>query len=382
MPRAGTHFPVPTAVLERVAHSVLDAARKGGATAAETEVSQAVGQSVTVRKGEVETIAYNRDKGIGITVYVGMRRGHASSADFSDESIRATVDKALAIARYTAEDPAAGLADPTRLAQAWPDLDLYHPWELPVERAIELGARSGGGRASRRCTHHEQRRRDRLAQASRSSSMPTARGFRAAIAARATTSIARSSPRPTTRCSAITGTPRRAQPRTCSRPRKSGASRASARCAGSGRASSATMECPVLFEAPEAADLIGSFVHAVSGGSLYRKIVVPARCARHAGIRAGGEHPGGAASSARARQRALRQRRRRDLLPRRRRRRRAARLLPGQLFGAQARHAEHGECRRRAQSRRPGEATTWRHCFAAWVAGCSSPSSSARASTR
>jgi len=114
----GTHFPVTTDVLARVAEAVLGAARAGGATAAETEVSQAVGQSVSVRKGDVETIAYNRDKGIGITVYVGARRGHASSADFSDESIRATVDKALAIARYTAEDPAAGLADPDRLAKS------------------------------------------------------------------------------------------------------------------------------------------------------------------------------------------------------------------------------------------------------------------------
>src|SRR6185312_15964782 len=77
----GLAFPVTTDVLERVAHAVLDAARNGGATAAETEVSQAVGQSVTVRKGEVETIAYNRDKGVGVTVYVGARRGHASSAD-------------------------------------------------------------------------------------------------------------------------------------------------------------------------------------------------------------------------------------------------------------------------------------------------------------
>ena len=135
---AGTHFPVTRETLERVAAAVLDVARKGGATAAETEVSQAIGQSVSVRKGEVETISYNRDKGIGVTVYVGARRGHASSADFSDGSLRATVDKALAIARYTAEDPAAGLADPDRLAKAWPDLDLYHPWALPVDDAIEL----------------------------------------------------------------------------------------------------------------------------------------------------------------------------------------------------------------------------------------------------
>jgi PmbA protein len=78
-----TRFPLPTDELARVAEAVLAAAKAGGATAAETDVSQAVGQSVTVRKGEVETVAYNRDKGISLTVYVGQRRGHASTADFA-----------------------------------------------------------------------------------------------------------------------------------------------------------------------------------------------------------------------------------------------------------------------------------------------------------
>ena len=111
-------FPVTTAELARVAERILAAAKTAGATAAETEVSQAVGQSVTVRHGEVETIAYNRDKGIGVTVFVGHRRGQASTADFGAEAIQAAVDKAIAIARYTAEDPAAGLADAERLARA------------------------------------------------------------------------------------------------------------------------------------------------------------------------------------------------------------------------------------------------------------------------
>src|SRR5437763_2523489 len=93
-------FPVATSTLERIAATILDAATRAGATAAETEVSQGVGQSVTVRKGEVETISYNRDKGIAVTVFVGQRRGHASTADFSDQAIRDTVEKAVAIARY------------------------------------------------------------------------------------------------------------------------------------------------------------------------------------------------------------------------------------------------------------------------------------------
>src|SRR5918993_1286573 len=132
-------FPVTTEILGSIAARILDAARSVGASAAETEVSQAIGQSVTVRHGEVETIAYNRDKGIGVTVYAGQRRGQASTADFSDDAIRATVEKAFAIARYTAEDPAAGLADVDRLAKRWTDLDLYHPWALSVDEAIELG---------------------------------------------------------------------------------------------------------------------------------------------------------------------------------------------------------------------------------------------------
>ena len=129
--RAAQH--VDQAKLRESRNLLLDAATRGGATAAETEVSQGIGQSVTVRQGEVETISYNRDKGISVTVYVGQRRGNASTADFSGDAIAAAVDKALVIARYTAVDPASGLADPERLARTWPDLDLYHPWELSVE---------------------------------------------------------------------------------------------------------------------------------------------------------------------------------------------------------------------------------------------------------
>src|SRR6185436_13174607 len=152
-----SRFPLPTAEIERVAEAVLAAARAGGATAAETDVSQGVGQSVTVRRGEVETVAYNRDKGIGLTVYLGQRRGHASTADFSDDAIHAAVGKALAIARFTAEDPDAGLADPERLARTIPDLDLYDPWELAVEDAVTLGceAEAAALAVDRRITNTE-----------------------------------------------------------------------------------------------------------------------------------------------------------------------------------------------------------------------------------
>ena len=124
--------------LTQLAARVLEHARVLGATSAETEVSEGTGQNVTVRLGEVETIEYNRDKGIGVTVYVGQRKGQASSSDFSDDALRQTVEAALAIARHTASDPAAGLADPALLSHDSIDLDLSHPWALDVDQAIAL----------------------------------------------------------------------------------------------------------------------------------------------------------------------------------------------------------------------------------------------------
>jgi PmbA protein len=82
---------------------------------------------VTVRRNEVETIEYTRDKGLGVTVYIGQQRGHASTTDLSSPAIRDTIDKALTIARYTAPDDCAGLADSDLLARDIPDLDLFHP---------------------------------------------------------------------------------------------------------------------------------------------------------------------------------------------------------------------------------------------------------------
>ncbi|MFO1412471.1 MAG: metalloprotease PmbA [Burkholderiales bacterium] len=272
-PEAGAHarhFPVSTGDLERIAAAVLDAAKKGGATAAETEVSQGIGQSVTVRHAQVETIAYNRDKGISVSVYVGQRRGHASTADFSDASVQATVDKALAIARYTAEDPAAGLADPARLARTWPDLDLYHPWDLPVESAIEMGraAEAAALAVDRRITNSEgstvARSESEFVYANSNAFLG---GYR--------------SSRHHVDCAVIgehDGAMQRDYWFTAARsPHDLEAAATVGRTAGErtlrrlGARQLGTLECPVLFEAPEAADLIGFFVQAVSGGSLYRK---------------------------------------------------------------------------------------------------------------
>ncbi|MGA7479888.1 MAG: DNA gyrase modulator, partial [Azonexus sp.] len=134
-------FSYPFATLQQLAEDVLKHARDKGATASEVDVSEGFGQSVGVRCDEVETIEFNRDKGVGITVYVGQRKGYASTSDFSPQALRETVEAALDIARFTAADDCAGLADAVLMVKDCPDLDLYHPWALTVEDAIETARR-------------------------------------------------------------------------------------------------------------------------------------------------------------------------------------------------------------------------------------------------
>src|SRR6516165_6226424 len=128
-------------ILTEVASLALEEAQRQGASQCEADVSVSQGLSVSVRLREVDTIEYQRDRGLGVTVYFGKRKGAASTADLSAEAVRETVAKACAIARYTAEDPYAGLVDPQALARDIPDLDLDHPWELAPEDAIELARR-------------------------------------------------------------------------------------------------------------------------------------------------------------------------------------------------------------------------------------------------
>ncbi|MCU0806674.1 MAG: metalloprotease PmbA [Candidatus Contendobacter sp.] len=124
--------------LETLVADILAETRAQGATSAEAAVSFGSALSVTVRLGEVETLEHHRQRGLAVTIYFGQSRGSASTADWRPEAIRASVQSACAIARHTAADPCAGLADPDRLARAIPDLDLYHPWPLTAEEAIEL----------------------------------------------------------------------------------------------------------------------------------------------------------------------------------------------------------------------------------------------------
>ncbi|HUK02908.1 MAG TPA: metalloprotease PmbA [Steroidobacteraceae bacterium] len=116
----------------------LEEARRQGASQCEADTSLQRGLTATVRLGEVDTVEYQRDRGLGVTVYIDHRKGSASTADLSADAIRATVTKACTIARYTAADECSGLADREELAVAIPDLELYHPWRLTPPQAVEM----------------------------------------------------------------------------------------------------------------------------------------------------------------------------------------------------------------------------------------------------
>lgn len=123
--------------LKNLVRDILDEAKRQGASAAEANVSVGQGLAVTVRLGEVETVEHTRDQGLGITVYFGHQSGSASTSDFSPQAVRETVRAACTIAKYTAEDRYSGLADADRLAREIPELDLYHPWSITLDAAIE-----------------------------------------------------------------------------------------------------------------------------------------------------------------------------------------------------------------------------------------------------
>jgi len=267
---SATRFPLTREALDSVAEQVLQAARTRGASSAETEVSQAFGLSVTVRKGDTETIAYNRDKGIGVTVYVGTRRGHASTADFSRSAIDDTVAKALAIARYTAEDDCAGLADPALLARGWRDLDLYHPWDLSVDEAIALGreCESAALAVDPRLTNSDgatvSLHEGEFVYANTlgfSGGYATSRhGIYCGVIAEDEDGMQRED--------WYTAARRASDLQAAARVGRVAGERTVRRL---GARQIATGDFPVVYEAPVATGLIGHYVNATSGGSLYRK---------------------------------------------------------------------------------------------------------------
>ncbi len=267
---SASRFSYSPETLRDLAGQVLELARAAGASAAETEVSEGMGQTVSVRKGEVETVEYNKDKGIGVTVYLGQCRGHASTSDFSRDALVRTVEKALAIARYTAADDCAGLADADLLAKTVPDLDLYHPWDVSVEGSVEIAraAEAAAFAVDRRISNSEGASvSTQASQFVYANSLGFLGGY--------------PSSRQTVSCVVIAeqdGAMQRDYWYTTARAaRDLDSAEAVGRRAGertvrrlNGR-KLGTRQCPVLFEAPIATGLIASFVSAVSGGHLYRK---------------------------------------------------------------------------------------------------------------
>lgn len=150
-----TAFGDPQARLDTlagIAQGLLERCRARGATQAEVSCSEEAGLSVNVRMGEVETVESTRDRGIAVTVYFGQRKGSASTADLRDSSLDATVEQACAIARYTEDDAAAGLADADLMATDLRDFDTWHPWAIDADRAVDLAlaCESAGREVDRR----------------------------------------------------------------------------------------------------------------------------------------------------------------------------------------------------------------------------------------
>jgi PmbA protein len=256
--------------LRQIAHDMLRYAGQQGASACSAEVSDGFGQAVTVRRDKVETIEYNRDKGMSVSVYIGQRRGNANTSDFSPKAVRDAVDAALAIARHTASDDCAGLPDADMLATEFPDFDLYHPWHLDVEQAIALAreCEQSAFDYDKRIRNSEgatvQLHEAQFVYANSLGFMggfPTSRhSVSCAVIAGKGSAMQRdywySEARNAVEMLRVEEIGRIAAERALRRlkSRKLG-----------------TMQCAVLYEAPVAASLLGHFVGAVSGGSLYRK---------------------------------------------------------------------------------------------------------------
>ncbi|MEY2621718.1 MAG: hypothetical protein RIT26_1538 [Pseudomonadota bacterium] len=270
-----THRPLPGFQYSRhqfedMVDAALGHARKLGATDAGAEASEGCGLSVSVRKGEVENIERNRDKSLGITVYLGQRRGSASTSDFSGLAIERTVQAAYDIARFTAEDPAAGLPDEQDIARRHPDLDLFHPWDIDSERAAELALRCEAAALQTDARISNSEGAAVSAQQSHFFSAHS-RGFRGGYA----------SSRHSLSVAPIAGTGEDMQRDAWYSSMRRASDLASPEAVGRYAAERAlsrlgsrkisTRTCPVLFESTLAAGLMGHFIQAISGGALYRK---------------------------------------------------------------------------------------------------------------
>ncbi|MDR0996535.1 MAG: metalloprotease PmbA, partial [Zoogloeaceae bacterium] len=257
--------------LKQLACDALDYAKRQGASAAEAEVSEGVGFSLNVRQGQLETLEHQHDKGLALTVYLGQKSGSASTSDFSPAALRQTVEAALSIARFTADDPAAGLPDPSFLATGEvPDLDLFHPWAIPVDEAARLARQTEAAAfaADARIKNSEGAGFEtRMSQFALANSHGFVGGWR--------------SSRHDLSCCVIAEEGDGMQRDYWYSARRDAAQLASPEAIGQKAARRAVARLdpkpiasgrfPVLFDPAQAAGLLGHFVHAASGGALYRQ---------------------------------------------------------------------------------------------------------------
>lgn len=257
--------------LKQITQDVLKLAKNAGASSAETETSFGSGQNVSVRLGETETIEYNRDKGVSVTVYFGQQKGNASTSDLSPQALKETVEAACNIAKYTAKDEFCGLADAALMATNIPDLDLNHPWTISVDDALLMAKRCEAAALDvdrKRITNSEG------AGVSCSDGVfayANSHGFVGGYA----------STRHSMSCSVIAAQDDAMQRDYWYTSARDFADMESAEHVGKlagertirrlGARAMQTGNYPVLFEATLASGLISSLIGAISGGSLYRK---------------------------------------------------------------------------------------------------------------
>ncbi|MBV8502724.1 MAG: metalloprotease PmbA [Paucibacter sp.] len=271
--RAEAGFSYSPARFRELVEEVLAEAKRLGASDAGAEVSEGCGLSVSVRKGALENVERNRDKSLGISVYLGQRRGNASTSDFSTQALKDTVRAAYDIARFTAEDPMAGLPDEEDLSldeASRPELDLFHPWAVDAQQAAELALRCEAATfaVDKRITNSE----GAAVSAQQSHFVSgNSRGFRGGYASsRHSISVAPIAGRGAQMerdawYSSMRDAQDLASPEAVGRYAAERAlSRLKARKV-------ATAEVPVLFESTVAAGLLGGLVQATSGGALYRR---------------------------------------------------------------------------------------------------------------
>jgi len=255
---------------KEIAQRTIQMAKGLGASSVEVDLNEGLGSAVSVRKGEIENLEYNRDKGLGVTVYVGHRKGFASTSDLRESAISHTVEAAVAIAQLTAEDPFSGLADPGQLAKEIIELDLYHPWDISMEESISL---------AREC---EQAAFDISSEIKNSEGASVSLQEGQFVYANSNGFIqGYPSTRHSISCSVTAGEGDQMQrdgwwsTARCADDMESAlyiGKQAGRRALGKvGAKKISTKKIPVVFEAPIASGMLRHFVSAVSGGNLYRQ---------------------------------------------------------------------------------------------------------------